>query len=106
MPIYLPQSQPQAPAVRRQRTGGRAPEVVSGHGEMEIGFNDEGFVVVQFQNPEWWMNLTPEEARMMSRLLMTKAGELEEYIKNGSLGPSVPSTGKVRRIVTMKAADS
>ncbi len=59
-----------------KRTGGDAPKHVSQEGQMEIGITADGFVVVQFHDPEWWLHLTPAEALEMARLLVRKAKDL------------------------------
>lgn len=54
------------------------PANVQGPGHMLIAMNEEiTHVVVQFTDPDWWMHLTPTEARQIASLLCKKADELE-----------------------------
>lgn len=61
-----------------KRTGGDAPNQVHQEGFMEIGQTLDGFVAVQFHDPEWWLHLTPDEADNMAKLLIQKAKELRK----------------------------
>lgn len=58
------------------RFSGKAPSEIKEGGNMEIGIKP-GYVTVQFFNPDWWMDLTPSEARQMAGLLLRKADESE-----------------------------
>jgi hypothetical protein len=58
----------------------KAPPVdsVQGPGTLIVAMNDTlTHVVIQFTDPEWWIHLTPDEARNVARLLNGKADELE-----------------------------
>jgi hypothetical protein len=49
-----------------------------GPGTLIVAMNDTlTHVVIQFTDPEWWIHLTPDEARNVARLLNGKADELE-----------------------------
>jgi hypothetical protein len=51
---------------------------VQGSGIIVIGMTAElTHVVMQFTDPDWWVHLTPEEARNVGHQLIVKANELE-----------------------------
>jgi hypothetical protein len=47
-----------------------------GRGEVIVGLTpDERMVILQWQDPDWWVQFTPDEARQLARLLLKKAEE-------------------------------
>lgn len=64
----------------RKRTGGSAPVKVHQHGHLGIGMTGDGFVALQFHDPEWWLHLTPAEARNVAKILNSKASEVENTV--------------------------
>lgn len=71
----------------KARQGGKASKKVKGKGQMEIGHNEEGFVVIQFHDPEWWVHLTPVEATQMASLLLKRAAFLTGQGQIAIVGP-------------------
>ena len=51
---------------------------VQGRGELIVGMSaDLKMVHLQFQDPDWWVEFTPDEARAFGHLMIKKADELE-----------------------------
>lgn len=67
-------------AVEKFRTqqGGDAPKQVKGAGHMLIGQTTDGYVAIEFHDPDWWLHLTPREARNMASLIVKHADDLEK----------------------------
>jgi hypothetical protein len=64
---------------------------VQGPGQLIVAVTPEQtHVVVQFQDPDWWVHFTPAEARGVAELLVAKAAEIEREQREAARRATAP----------------
>lgn len=52
---------------------------VQGPGVMVVGITEEwSHVILEFRDPDWWVHMTPDEARGLAELLVKKADDIDQ----------------------------
>ena len=64
---------------REMKSHGKGPKEVSGPGVVIVAISgtDPSKVCLQWHDPDWWVEFTPDEARNLARLMFKKADECE-----------------------------
>jgi hypothetical protein len=62
---------------------GQGPKKLGGPGTALVGISgrDPSKVLLQWYDPEWWVEFTPAEARHLALLMLKKADECEAMLR-------------------------